>query len=332
MALNPNAKQPSDYDGATFYNTNTGTVQRVNVAPDGTTSWSDIEPFQGEVQGTSTYDPYAAERAAAAAAEQKRLNAAREQFGIGKTNVYDSARSGAQGFLGSQRNNILDFIDSLRQRQQGIDRSRVKSELGKRRASQGIMSMVGRGIQSGGVMLSNRNAADSSAAGAIAKAYQELGNRQQSNVNNQYALEQEDIDLEQQALQTQRQSGQRRFATEKEATVNGIVEQARAAFAGLNEAAIGAGITERIAIEQEKEAIRQQALSQLAELDSLASSANQVQAMGRGSVFSETDRLSRLGQGEASQYDFTTEAPVNLQQGAAVGQLPIYTNRRNRER
>lgn len=327
------ATTPQDYSGSTFFNTATGTVQAVNVQPDGTTTWSDIQPFQGEVQAArTTYDPYAAERAAQAAAEAQRLQQAREQFSAGKTNIYDSARSGAAGFVGSQRNNILDFIDSLKQKQTGIDRTRIKSELGKRRASQGIMGMVGRGIQSGGVMLSNRNASDSSAAGAIARAYQELGNRQQAEVNNQYAIEQQDINVDQQGLDTQRQSGMRRFGSEKDATVNSIVEQARSAFATLNEAAIGAGITERIAIEQEKETIRQQALSQLAELDSTLSGANNVQAMGRSGILSETDKLARLGQGEASQYSFTTDAPTALQSGASIGQLPIYTNRRNRER
>jgi len=188
--------------------------------------------------------------------------------------------------------------------------------------------MVGRGIKSGGTMLANRNAGDSSAAGAIAKAYGDLGNRQQSDVNNQFGMENEDFNVAQGQLGQQRASGLRRFATDSSNTVNSIVDQARQSFAALNDQAAGAGIEDRIAIEQEKEAIRQSTLAQIAELDQLASGANNVQAMGGDAVRSEAGRLNKLGQGEGSQYNFTSQAPAQMQNGVQLGQLPIYSNRR----
>lgn len=144
------------------------------------------------LQGGGSYDPAAA---AAAAAQAAATQAARNSFNSGRTNIYDSARGAVQGTIGSQRNNILDFVDSLRNSQQGIDQGRIKAQLGKDRATTGIMGMVGRGIQSGATMLANRNAGDSSASGAIAKAYGDLGNRQQSDVNNQFGMQQEDFNI-----------------------------------------------------------------------------------------------------------------------------------------
>lgn len=277
--------------------------------------------FQSAQQSAGYNDPYAAERAAA-------LSRAVESFNQGRDNVYESARSQVGSFVGNQKNNILDFIDSLRTGQQGIDRGRVKAQLGKERASDGIMGMVGRGIKSGATMLANKNAGDSSATGAIARAYGELGNRQQSDVNNQFGMENADLDVNQQALETQRKSGLRRFDTDQDNQVNGIVDQARQAFAALNEAATGAGIEERIAIAQEKEKIRNDVMSRLSVLDKTLRGASDVKAMGREGVLQEAGRLDQLGQGEASQYNFTDQAPVALQGGFQPGQLPIYSNRR----
>jgi len=291
-------------------------------------------PYSNEYLASQNYPDYSSSGAAApaydpvAAAQAAQQQAARNSFNSGKTNIYDSASSAATGFVGSQRNNILDFIEGLTSSQQGIDRGRVKAQLGKDRASQGIMGMVGRGIKSGGTMLANRNAGDSSAAGAIAKAYGDLGNRQQSDVNNQFGMENEDFNVAQGQLGQQRASGLRRFATDSSNTVNSIVDQARQSFAALNDQAAGAGIEDRIAIEQEKEAIRQSTLAQIAELDQLASGANNVQAMGGDAVRSEAGRLNKLGQGEGSQYNFTSQAPAQMQNGVQLGQLPIYSNRR----
>lgn len=254
--------------------------------------------------------------------------AARDSFNSGRTNIFDSATSAAGRFVGDQRNNILDFIEGITNSQQGIDRGRVKAQLGKDRASEGIMGMVGRGIRSGGTMLANRNAGDSSAAGAIARAYGDLGNRQQSDVNNQFGMENEDFNVAQGQLGQQRASGLRRFETDSSNTVNSIVDQARQSFAALNEQASSAGIEDRIAIEQEKEAIRQQTLAQIAQLDQLASGANNVKAMGGDAIRTQARTLGEAGKGEGSQYSFTDQAPAQFQQGAQLGQLPIYSNRR----
>lgn len=278
---------------------------------------AEIQPISDPVA-----DAYAAQQAAAQAA-------ATSQFNSGRTNVYDTASERAGNTFRSQRNSILDFLTSAREGQQDIDRGRVKAQLGKDRSSRGIMDMVGRGIRSGGVMLANRNAGDSSATGAIARAYGDLGNRQQAGVNNQFAMENDDFNVAQQRLGTKIESGKRSFEASKADAVDSIVSEARSAFASLNDAAMGAGISERIAIEQEKEAIRQQTLDRLAGLDTELSKVNQVSALDQEGIIGQAGALNRAGQGEGSQYSFTEQAPAQLQgTGAQLGQLPIYSNRR----
>ncbi len=268
------------------------------------------------------------EEQAAAAAQAAQQQAARNSFNSGRTNIFDSATSAAGNAVRDQRGGILNFIESLRNSQEDIDQGRIKSQLGKERASTGIMGMVGRGIRSGGTMLANRNAGDSSAAGAIAQAYGDLGNRQQSDVNNQYGMEQEDLNLSQGRLGRQRESGLRDIGSAREGAVYNIVESAKQSFAALNDQAAGAGIEDRIAIEQEKEAIRNQTLQQLAVLDQEVAKVGGVKAMGGDAIRSKAGELNRLGQGQASQYSFTDQAPAQFQQGAQLGQLPIYSNRR----
>lgn len=266
-----------------------------------------------------------------AAAEAQRQNAARESFNLGRGNTYSSATDSANMFKNTQRNNILDFIDSTRQQQQGIDRGRVKAQIGKNQAGAGILGMINRGVRSGMNMLGNKNAGDSSAALAIAQAYGDIGSREQADVNNQFALENEDYNLQQQNLGTSVNSAKRRFGTEKQSSIDQIVGDARNAFASLNDAAAGAGISDRIAIEQEKEAIRQQTLQQLAELDSVLGGVDNVNAMGGDTVRSEATRMMNEGRGAGSQYSFTDQAPVAMP-GASIGMgsLPIYSNRRRR--
>jgi len=322
-----------------------------NNVPDATSGFANI-PAIG-VGGTPTYDPYNIQNYAGSAgvngagtqtpaqalvngmspyagpsAEQVAQSNARSSFSQGRTNVNDAASNAAGSFKNSQRNNILDYLDSLRQGQQGIDTARVNNTVNKQRGSADILGMVGRGIQSGGTMLANRNATDSSAAGAIAQAYGQLGQRQQSSVNNQFDMQNQQIDQTQANLATTMASKTRGFNTDKENAVNGIVQDAQAKFAALNDAAAGAGIGDRIAIEQEKEALRNSTLSQLAELDSLLGQQSGIQAQGQDQINARATQMAQSGQDTGNQFQYSTDAPTQLQGGPDLGQLPIYSNKR----
>jgi hypothetical protein len=86
---------------------------------------------------------------------------------------------------------------------------------------------------------------------------------------------------------------------------------------------------DRIAIEQEKETVKNQLIQQLAELDARGRSAS-VRPMDQMGVQNKAQELSQLGQG-GTQFDFTGTAPTQLQTGSPLGQLPIFSNRRRRD-
>lgn len=266
---------------------------------------------------------------AAKAQEAARQSSARNNFNQGRTNILDSIRGAAGDYVKTGGNNILNFVEGLRSQQQGLDTQRANAELGRRNASSGIQSMVGQGIRSFGVNLANRNAGDSSAALAGAQAYGRMGNQQMQDVNQQYGLENANLDVSQQNLDTSREAGLRGFDLEKEMNLNNWVRTAQDQFATLNAQAEGAGIMDRIAIEQEKESIKNQLLQQLAQLDARGQSAS-VRPMDQMGIQNKAQELSQLGQG-GTQFDFTGTAPTQLQTGSPLGQLPIFSNRRRRD-
>lgn len=275
------------------------------------------------------YDSNAQQQAqAAAAARAAAQSSARNSFNQGRSNILQDIQNSAGNFLKTGRNNILDFIEGLRTNQQGVDIQRANAVLGKNQSLKGIQNMVGQGIRSFGVNLANRNAGDSSAAMAGAQAYGRMGNQQAQDVNQQYGLTNANLDVTQQGIDTSRESGLRKFDTEKDQTINNLTNYAQQQFATLNSQAEGAGIMDRIAIEQEKENIKNQLIQQLAELDARGQSAS-VNPMDQMAIQNKAAELGQLGQG-GTQFDFTSATPTQLQTGAQLGQLPIFSNRRKR--
>lgn len=249
-----------------------------------------------------------------------------------KQNIYGSATDAANTFGSQYAGGIQDFIASLQAGQRGIDESAIQNELAKKQGVAGIMGMVGRGIRSGGVTLANRNAADSSGAEAIARAYGELGRQQLSGVGNQYEVANRDTGLQQADLNEQSAAGVRRLQENKTQAVNNIVLQARNAFAQLDAQAAQASIPQRIQIEQEKEAVRQQVLQQLSQYDQqLEQGVSGVQPTSQGQRLTTANELATAGQAPANSFAFNTQAPAELQgSGPFASSLPIFTQPRRR--
>lgn len=262
---------------------------------------------------------------AQAAAAQRAADTAK--FATQKSNIYGTANDAADNVGGQLRGSILDYVTSLKQGQRGIDESAVQNELAKKQGVQGVLGMVGRGIRSGGVLLSNKNAADSSAAGAIANAYGQIGRGELSNVGSQYEQGNRQINLDQQTLEEQRASGARKIGESKEQSVNNIVLDARDKFAQLDAAMADASLPERIAIEQEKEAVRGQVLARLQQYDQLLQSESAgVRATTADERMAEASRLAGAGQAASDAFQFNTEAPIEQQNtGPYASDLPLFS-------
>lgn len=278
---------------------------------------------------TPTADPYAAWGGTSA------YNSLVSGYDAQKNNIYGSAGDAA-GAAGSKLNlSILDFLDSARQGQKNVDLKGAQNELAKQQGMQGILGMVGRGIKSGGVTLANRNAGDSSAAGALADAYSQLGRQQAATVGNQYEMGNQEVQNLQAQQDLQLQSGARNIQGSKMDAVNNIVNDARTQFAALDSQIAQANLPQRIAIDQAKEQVRQQALQALQQYDAQlnsgvssihASSPDERRAQAAGMAAAGTN----LG---ADAFNYTTEAPAQFQDsGPYASDLPLFSlNKKNQQ-
>lgn len=274
---------------------------------------------------------YADQQAAQIRQQQQSLL---DQLGANINQIYGSSTDSArQSGLGLDTA-IRQFGLQTRQAQDAINQKGVQNEASKRAGTADILSMVGRGIRSGGVTLANKNASSSSAADAIARAYGDIGQREQSKVNNQYALGQEDINSQQKAL-TDQESLYRdaTYANNKEQIIGGIVQSAQGQLAELDNALRGASLPDRIAIENEKAKVRGLAQNELAKYDSLlASQLASAHANSQDENRAKATQLSQLGQAPAGQFEYNTEAPAQFQgQAPAGGNLPLFSLRKNQD-
>jgi len=249
-------------------------------------------------------------------------------FNTQKQGIIDSANASGDVTAGRYGRSIADFLDSSRLGQQNINRQASNNELAKMQGVQGIMGMVGRGIRSGNVMLANKNAGDSSAAGAIANAYGQIGRGEMADVGNQYEMGNQAVQDAQDAFNVQQASGTRALQGSKEESINTIVNEARNAFAQLDAQMQNASLPDRIAIDQEKERIRQNVLAKLQTYDQqLTQGLSGIRPSDADARREEAARMARAGTslGEG-MFNFTTEAPMTFQGTAPAGAgLPIFT-------
>lgn len=289
------------------------------------------ELYSGDYSSSSSYGGYSSPQAQQLAQQQKSLL---DQLGANINRVYGSATDSAhqQGY--GLDTAIKQFGLQTRQAQDAINQKGIQNEASKRAGTADILSMVGRGIRSGGVTLANKNASNSSAADAIARAYGDIGQREQSKVNNQYALANEDIGSQQKALQDQENLYRdATYANNKEQIIGGIVQSAQGQLAELDNALRGASLPDRIAIENEKAKVRDMARGELQKYDVLL---NQELASAHANSQDENrakaTELSQLGQAPAGQFQYNTEAPAQFQgQAPAGGNLPLFSLRKNQD-
>lgn len=300
--------------GALYYNPDTGGLEQ----SDGNGSWSPVNTsgFQAVPQPPT----FSAQQLAT-----------RDQANAGKSTVINSANAAIENTKGTMRNSVLDFIESQKTGQQGIDRSRSVNELNKMRAYGGIEDMIGTGVRSAGTILANKNASSSSATEAIAAAYAKMGQQQAGQANNQYALQNDEIALDQSALDAGRASSMRKFGTDKETFVNTLVSEAETKLSALNEALIGASLPDRIAIEQEKETIRKNALAQLSEFDTMLQQGTQgIAPASREQIVANAGAMDSAGQSVENPFSLSTNTDIAYQNGAPITDLPVFSSNTRR--
>lgn len=178
-------------------------------------------------------------------------------------------------------------------------------------------------------MLANKNASSSGAAGQIARAYGELGNREARDVGNQFALENQGIDLQQNELATGFETKKRQIDEFKIGQAEEISGVARNALAALEAQRVGASLPEMFQIDAEVNAIKQATMAKLGELDTLLQSErSKINPMGQQQTLARANTMRTDGTGGPQMFDFNTNT-AQMQSGGpsiAGAEVPTYSN------
>lgn len=255
-------------------------------------------------------------------------------FNTQKQGVFDSANAASAQSGRTLQSGILDRVGQYKQGQNAIDERAITADQAKMQGTQGVLGMVGRGIKSGGVMLANKNAGDSSAAGALAQAYGDVGRRQMADIGNQYAGEQRQVAGMQSQLGDEQATWNRHYDEQKQQMADSIANDARTQLSALNEAMIGASLPDRIAIQQEADRIKSEALGALSQYDQMRSEQfGGIQAKSADARRAEAAQRTTAGKDlGANAFQYSEQAPMANAEGPYSSELPIFTynSRRNR--
>lgn len=197
-------------NGAMYYNEQTGQIEGYeNGQWTSNPSW---KPDANPNPTTSTYttpkaDPYARWGG------QSGYTTKRNNYGATQGSYEASARTGLRDVGNEYETKNNAFADEVTQGQEGINSGLAGNQLNLRRSMEGIIRMIQQGIRSGGVALANMNAGSSGASDALARAYAKVGNQQTGDVRGDAALQEEELQKQQGALNLKRQQGEQSMGT-----------------------------------------------------------------------------------------------------------------------
>lgn len=278
----------------------------------------------GPAQPTGGGGGQSAAQIAAAQAAQAGHDLFNSQLGVVDTSAGNAASTSA----GDLKTSINQYIDSLKANQTGRNNQQVQNYLAKQQGAQGVQDMVGQGIRSAGVTLNNQNAGDSSAAGAIANAYGQLGRGQLSSVGNQFAQAQDQLAQGTAADQTALASKLRDLPQQQTDIVNSIVNDAQKQLGAIDQQMAYMSLPDRVDMEAQKQQITNDTLAKLQGFDQILSNGGNAALQGedQNTAAQRAGQLFSAGTAPASAFQFSDLPGAQLQgTGALPSQLPIYT-------
>lgn len=266
----------------------------------------------------ASFGPTAAQLAAAqAATDYQNL----------KNTAYGSITDATNAGAGAYNEGLQEYLAQEKQQQNTINGQSVQNELSRQQGHQGVLDMIGNGLESSGQILASHNAGSSSAGEAFARAYGTLGRQQESKVGNQFAQGQAGIQTTQDNLTAANTEEIRKSGYDKSTTINGIVAAATDKLNQLNQAAAYASLPDRIQIDQEKATIQAQAMAALSQYDQVLTQGIAANAPeSPDAVRAQASKLLTSGVAPQNQFNYTTVAPPSVQgTGPSPSSLPIFT-------
>lgn len=224
-----------------------------NGAPSGSSAQTYYAPQQNP--GVSYNGKwYASADAANAAKEADRKAKVKKNTQVTQRGYVDAANQKAIDARNDYQNNVNKFLGTIRGQQDTINTNKTNNALTLRRSMASIAQGVRQGLRSGGVQLANMNATYSGAADAMARAYAEMGNQQNSDANNEFTLNDNQYATAQTNLNRDREEGiagfDREIAAEKTRIKNDLknklaILDAQASADGVD-GVVDMGLVERV--------------------------------------------------------------------------------------
>lgn len=253
-------------------------------------------------------------------AQQAAQNEYNSQYAADQSSI----NSGITSNAGDYNQSILDLINSNKNAQNKINSDAVQNELARDQGMQGVTSMVGNGIQGGGVQIDDAGGGTSSAGEALARDYGIVGRQAASQVGNQYAQGNNTINNEQTEQNNNEQTQLGDEAQKKTDTINTIVSSANQQLQYLDSLAQSANITDLPDINSQIASVKAQATAALSAFDSELSGV-QVAPTTQAANQATAQGLFAAGTAPANAFNFTTTAPANIANtGPSPSSLPIY--------
>lgn len=249
-----------------------------------------------------------------------------DDFAQQKNNIYSSASDAAGNAGVGLGGSILDYITGLTQGQRAIDTKSIGNEQSRLGGIRNVQDVVGQGIRSGGVQLANRNAGTSSASEALARAYGILGRQQLSQVGNQYEQGKAGIANDQQTFNENSVANARKIADSKTQTINQIVADANNSLVNLDSRMAYANLPDRLALDQEKQNIKNQTLQLLSGYDQqLQNAQTAVSPQSQDANQAKAFELQSAGVAPDSAFSFDTQPAAQFQgTGPFASDLPLF--------
>lgn len=273
----------------------------------------------GGTQQAAYVDPFAAWGG------QAQYNAAVGTIDSGLNNIRQSGTDAFGKSYNDLHQNLLNAARGFSDTQGTINNNRANNELSRMNSIQDILGYVRQGLQQGGSRLAANNATESSATGALQRAYNQIGSQKTRSVNNQAGLKTAEIDQSQQQLGTQIQRAKDDLVTTRNNTVNDIGNNVRNQLAALDQQAIGLSLPGRIAIDQEKQNIVNQGMAQLQQLDQYFNDQlGQLHQLTPEETAARAVALQQAGAASSNPFNLGLAGQQEVS-GPAIDQLPLFT-------
>lgn len=254
------------------------------------------------------------------------------QFDASKNQIEGDAGTSGMNAANSYNTGARTLFNTIQTGQTKINQERENAALNRMKSVNDLILQIRQGLQSGSVRLGNSNALDSSAAGAIAKAYGDYGGVQRGNIMSDEMLANRQADTEQGDLSKNKDETLRQLQTARDAALTSISTDVANKLQALDAQGQGAGIVGRMNIDAEKQKVVDAAHAQLQGVDDwIASTFPGITSESLDAANATANDLFQKGQvgtGGNPLADAPTVAN-NVGQGqdnlgAAISQLPLF--------